>query len=468
MKRLLTKVVFLGAISLLPAITNLVPSLSAREKIETDFYRQQIKLLKNSKISDRKPILELPAFNNKFSPDYPVSHISEDPKVIFDNKKKYKIQDLVHLLLQNNRSIAMAANKVQIAQDHLNQSEAIELLLAQYSSFLTQMPDNGKIQKTLVNPGLYRLRQRIIDLEIRKTSENLRLEKLRQIKNLRQTASEIVMLRKLKYLVSDLEKSYELISDSSKELYVSGEIGFNKVALIRNRRDNLRTLKLDLNAKLDEKCNQLAAMLDIDKFYVWQLLEQPINVHQFSLERLNSHPEALIASFSYQLVASTRELVNRKVLPEYVDDSSLRTVSASSNKSFSQPDFMKKTMQFQSLEFNRSFLKQLDHGVKLSKNNHKDVINRLIAKSKTVSNEIKALKKTIFILGTTSVPDIQQAFNAAKSQYRNAGISTIELVDVEQKLFNTSKLLLQAKNELAQKIYELEFLSGKESGSEKR
>lgn len=418
----------------------------AETLLQTDFYRQQLEALKKF-----RPQTEISDHNHDFWPNLSATMANGKQEKVKDFPEISTIKtvkDFVSLVLIGNPEAEKQRQLTRVAQFNLSQTQALEPLLNQFSSFMTLSPTLTPLFKEHPFPGVSAIKQKIaeeISVEAEASLNNFMAD---LAKKARIKAYQIIQSQRKISLITQTINLYQGLKQTSESLYRNGKVSFAEFTMISIEASRLQLQKNRYLTKLKEQQENAFAMLNGKRPKLSLKNFAPADFLAGKLvpaNKFEEHPKILLEKSKKKRIEDSIALVQRMAFPEYTSISSLAmkknmSMAASSN------NYRANTK----IEFNRIFAEQLRSRLLAQKSAIKAMENEIKANYEADKEALRLAKQNLHIIKTLMLPELEKAFSSVKSRFESGQASFQELVETEKRLLDLREKLIDSEFETLQ------------------
>ncbi len=395
----------------------------------------------------------------------------EQPVINFFNKQKpvknvrnlptesKSIEGFVELVLAVNPEVEKQRNLLEASRAIIAQSQAIDPLVEQFSSFMPATPGLVPLFKEHPYPGITAIKLRIATSIYEEAKLKFEYFLARMAKNARILAYQIHQTRKKIKLVVDTANIYQDLMNTSESFYSNGVITFAEFTMISIDVSKLKTRENQLKIQLKELEEKAVAMLG-GKNTVLRLFAKSdsrfIGKNEKISFNLANHPDINAEKTKLSRIADSIQLMDRMAFPEYTSTTSIGPDSGTA--------IMKMPLKMVSsgmIEFNRVFLQQLSSRYEAQKSMLEELSNKLRSDFNSQLEAYHLHGKNNAIISGKMLPEMRKAFASVKSRYENGKAGFQELIETERRLLTIEESLIDSNFELAKAGAMLWFSLGK-------
>ena len=420
---------------------------------ESAFYRRQLDELRNYKPVEANKIAQdhdIAGFSSK-KPTAPKNSATSSE---LSNNDITDVRPAALVAIATPEEFAQAAlalapevrkqnQMLAAARYNLSQTQALELLLNQFSSFLGQTPALTPFFKEHPFPGVSAIKVKIAESISAEASARFDLFRAGLARLARITAYQIIALRKKLTLLDKTIGLYADLKNTSETLYRNGKISFAELTMISLEDSRLGILKNQYQAMLTEQQEKAFALLDGKR--------PALNFSGFSapdfmpLSAVNDrdftdHPALVAENIVLSRSENSIALAQRMAFPEYTSSSRLpmkKAGSASSSSGMPPADSR--------IEFNRVFVEQLKARSKAQSETITAVSLALQAQYVSDLEFFQRNRKNLQIIRTKMLPELEKAFASVKSKYESGEAGFQQLVETERRLLDLREKLIDSE-----------------------
>jgi len=411
------------------------------------FYQKQLEILKSYKPT-RQSNIDL---NNKsliILPDSlipPESQRSNESTAIYTAAKSAinTPEDFAKTVLELAPEARKQKQMLAAAQYNISQTQALELLLNQFSAFMSQTPTLVPLFKEHPFPGVSAIKTRIAETIGDEAKARFDLFLAGLARQARVTAYQITTSRKKLALIDKTIILYNDLKTTSDSLYRNGKISFPELTMISIEASRLETQKNQYQTILTEQLEKAFTLLDgsrpalnLNSFHASDFAPTAWSVNP----GFNDHPALTAEKIGLERIENSIALVQKMAFPEYASISRLpmkKGMSAAGPAGMPQADSR--------IEFNRVFVEQL----KAKKQAQIETITatrlRLQAQYASDIESFQRNRKNLQIIRGQMLPELEKAFASVKSKYENGQASFQELIETEKRLLSLREKLLDSE-----------------------
>ena len=405
------------------------------------FYRQQLNVLKDFK----------PAKESKSTFDSDFLKLTSKAQV---GKDTADAQPSAILAITSPEGFARAAltlapevrkqkQMLAAARYNLSQTQALELLLNQFSAFMSQTPALTPLFKEHPLPGVSAIKARIAQSLSDEASVRFDLFLAGMARQSRITAYQIIASRKRLALLDKTIGLYNDLRKTSDTLYRNGKISFAELTMISLEASRLETQKNQYQTMLTEQQEKAFVLLD-GKRPALNFSALPASDFAASGQvgdpRFADHPALQAENIGLDRLEHSIALVQRMTFPEYTSTSRLpmkKSTSAAASAVLPQADSR--------IEFNRIFVEQL----KARRQAQAEAVTatRLMLQAQYASNleSFQRNRKSLQIIKSQMLPELEKAFASVKAKYESGQANFQQLVETEKRLLNLKEKLIDSE-----------------------
>ncbi|GAB4279601.1 MAG: hypothetical protein Kow0029_23630 [Candidatus Rifleibacteriota bacterium] len=395
----------------------------------------------------------------------------EQPVISFFNGKKLikkvrklptelkSIEEFVELVLAVNPEIEKQRNLLEASRAIIAQSQALDPLVEQFSSFMTDTPGLVPLFKERPYPGITALKLRIAKSIYEEARLKFEYFLAGMAKNARILAYQICQTRKKIKLVADTAKIYKNLMKTSESFYSNGAISFAEYTMISIDVSKLKTRENQLKIQLKELEEKAVAMLGGNNTVLLSFAKPYSRLFDksgiISFDSAN-HPDINAEKTKLSRIADSIRLIGRMAFPEYTYTTSIGPDSGTA--------IMKmplKTVSSGMIKFNRVFLQQLSSRYEAQKSMIEELRNKLESDFNSQLEACQLHAKNNAIISGKMLPEMRKAFASVKSRYENGRAGFQELIETERRLLTIEESLIDSNFELAKAGAMLWFSLGK-------
>ncbi|MDD2999099.1 MAG: TolC family protein [Candidatus Riflebacteria bacterium] len=428
------------------AILCLAMPVHADSRPASAFFSQQLEQLKNFKATSER--------GNSFDERVQATPSTPEPSAEQWHAKPAVAQPPSTLSIRTPEDFTRAAltlapeaekqkQMLAAARYNLSQTQALELLLNQFSAFMSQTPSLTPLFKEHPFPGVSAIKGRIaqsISAEASARFDHFLAGFARQS---RTTAYQIIAARKRLALLDRTIELYADLKKTSDTLYRNGKISFAELTMISLEASRLETQKNQYQTILTEQQEKAFALLGGRRPALnFGALPAPdfISASQISDHRFSEHPALLAENIGLKRLEDSIALVQRMTFPEYTSTSRLpmkKNISTAASAVMLQADSR--------IEFNRTFVEQL----KARRQAQAEAVTatRLMLQAQYAS-DLEAFQrnhKTMQVIRSRMLPELEKAFTSVKSKYESGQANFQQLVETEKRLLNLKEKLIDSE-----------------------
>lgn len=412
----------------------------------SDFFRQQLEQLKSFKAE--------PEIRDNFEERIQATLNAPEPMTEQRATEPAVIQPLTALSIRTPEDFTRAAltlapevrkqeQMLAAARYNLSQTQALELLLNQFSAFMSQTPTLTPLFKEHPFPGVSAVKARIAQSISDEANARFALFLAGMARQSRTTAYQIIAARKRLALIDRTIGLYNDLKNTSDSLYRNGKISFAELTMISLEASRLETQKNQYQTMLIEQQEKAFALLGGERpvlnFSVLPASEFKSAV-QAGAHSFADHPALLAENIGLTRLEDSIALVQRMTFPEYTSSSRLpmkKSMSTSASAGMPQADSR--------IEFNRVFVEQL----KARRQAQAEAVTsaRLMLEAQYASDlaSFQRNQQSLQIIRSRMLPELEKAFASVKSKYENGQASFQQLVETEKRLLNLKEKLIDSE-----------------------
>ncbi|MBU1107996.1 MAG: TolC family protein [Candidatus Riflebacteria bacterium] len=417
------------------------------------FYRQQLDVLKSYKPAKESKSTfnsDFPGLTNK-TQAVPISSEKRSGQISNDTADA---QSSALLAIATPEDFARAAltlapearkqkQMLVAARYNLSQTQALELLLNQFSAFMSQSPTLTPLFKEHPFPGVSAIKSRIAESIGDEASARLDNFLAGLARQARITAYQIIAARKKLTLLDKTINLYNDLKTTSDSLYRNGKISFPELTMISIEAGRLETQKNQYQTMLKEQQEKALTLLDgkrpVLNFSGFLTSDFATLSWSNNLE-FADHPGLSAEKIGLSRLEDSIALVQRMAFPEYTSTAQLpmkKGMSATASAGMPQVD--------SKIEFNRVFVEQ----IKARKQAQSETVTstRLALQAQYTSDleSFQRNRKNLQIIRAQMLPELEKAFASVKSKYESGQASFQELVETEKRLLNLREKLIDSE-----------------------
>ena len=329
------------------------------------------------------------------------------------------------------------------ARYNLSQTQAMELLLNQFSAFMSQTPALTPLFKEHPFPGVSAIKARIAQSISDEASARFDHFLAGMARQSRLAAYQIIAARKRLALIDKTIGLYTDLKKTSDSLYRNGKISFAELTMISLEASRLETQKNQYQTMLIEQQEKAFALLDGERPALnFNALPASdfTSPGQTGDHRFADHPALLAENIGLNRLEDSIALVQRMTFPEYTSTSRLpmkKSMSTAASAGIPQADSR--------IEFNRIFVEQL----KARRQAQAEAVTatRLMLQAQYASNleSLQRNRKSLQIIKSQMLPELEKAFASVKAKYESGQANFQQLVETEKRLLNLKEKLIDSE-----------------------
>lgn len=379
------------------------------------------------------------------SPPLPKEHSPMAKQMVVAEMKSP--EEFVDAVLKLNPDVEKQKQMVQAARHNLSQTQALEPLLNQFSSFLTMSPTLVPVFKEHPFPGVTAIKLRIAEEVSAEAQASFDYFLAKTANKARILAFQIVQFHRKVALISRTIKLYQDLKKTSESLYRNGKVSFAELTMISVEASRLQTQKNQYLIMLKELQEKAFAMLNGQRpklsFYSFSAADFA-KVPALSADGFKNHPGLIAEEVKISQLENSIALVRRAAFPEYTSISSLpmkKHISASTNAPSADPKIDA------NIDFSRVFVGQLKARRLAQISETASFKEALVSDFHAHSEAFRLTRASLDIIRRQMLPELEKAFGSVKSRYESGQASFQELVETEQRLLSLKEKLIDSEFE---------------------
>ena len=417
------------------------------------FYRRQLDILHNYKPAEENKITFDSDFSSFSSKDLAIQKGLPMPSDHLNNDVT-DVQPAAILTISTPEDFARAAltlapevrkqnQMLAAARYNLSQTQALELLLNQFSAFMSQTPTLTPLFKEHPFPGVSAIKAKIAESIGAEASARFDLFRAGLARQARITAYQIIASRKRLALLDRTIKLYADLNTTSDSLYRNGKISFAELTMISLEASRLEAQKNQYQTMLTEQQEKAFALLGgrrpALKFSGFPAADftplSAANDHRFA-----DHPALIAETIGLSRSEDSIALVQRMAFPEYTSTSRLpmkKAMSTGAPAGMPQADSR--------IEFSRVFVEQLKARNQAQREAVTAVSLALQAQYASDLESFQRNRRNLQIIKVQMLPELEKAFASVKSKYESGQASFQQLVETEKRLLDLREKLIDSE-----------------------
>lgn len=411
----------------------------------TSFFQCQLEALKTFKPVDCNENLAPYIKSGKHLEQREINTSIVDKPLVVD--RLVTIESFVDAVIKVNPGVEKQRLLVLAAKYNLSQTQALEPLLNQFSSFLSQTPTLAPLFKEHPFPGVSALKNRLAEDISLEAEANFNYFLAGIARQARILTFQIIQTRRKTALTSKTIELYKSLKSTSESLYKNGKVSFAELTMISVEEGRLETQKNQYLIMLAEQQETAYAMLGGRRpmmgFSACQFGnfagDVPGNADNFK-----NHPRLTSENIRLNRLESSIALVQRMAFPEYTRTSLLpakKAMSASLSPSSGNARINV------DIDFSRVFVKQLQARRQAQVAEITATKVALLAAYESHVEAFKLFKNNQQIIKKQMLPALEKAFSSVRSRYESGQSSFIELVETEKRLLGLKEKLIDSEFE---------------------
>lgn len=410
------------------------------------FFSQQLEQLKsfktvseNEKISDKRSLAGLVEPDRLIDKLQSETPITQAPAALSIRTPEDFTRGALTLAPEVRKQKQMLA----AARYNLSQTQALELLLNQFSAFMSQTPALTPLFKEHPFPGVSAIKARIAQSISDEASARFDLFLAGMARQSRIAAYQIIAARKRLALLDKTIGLYNDLKKTSDSLYRNGKISFAELTMISLEASRLETQKNQYQTMLTEQQEKAFALLGGERptlnFSALPTSEftpaGQAGDHSFA-----DHPALLAESIGLNRLEDSIALVQRMTFPEYTSSSRLpmkKSMTTAASAGMPQADSR--------IEFNRIFVEQLKARRQAQAESVTSTGLMLQAQYASDLASFQRNQHSLQIIRSRMLPELEKAFASVKSKYESGQASFQQLVETEKRLLNLKEKLIDSE-----------------------
>ncbi|EKD82262.1 MAG: hypothetical protein ACD_39C01400G0002 [uncultured bacterium] len=428
------------------AILCLAMPVHADSRPTSAFFSQQLEQLKNFKAASESSDSFEKRFQTTLSESEPLPDQWPTEPAVTQPPAALSIrtpEDFTRAALALSPEVRKQKQMLAAARYNLSQTQALELLLNQFSAFMSQTPALTPLFKEHPFPGISAIKARIAQSISDEASARFDHFLAGLARQSRITAYQIIAARKRLALLDRTIGLYTDLKKTSDTLYRNGKISFAELTMISLEASRLETQKNQYQTMLTEQQEKAFALLD-GRRPVLNFSALPASdfapASQVGDHRFADHPALLAENIGLNRLEDSIALVQRMTFPEYTSTSRLpmkKSMSTAASAGMPSADSR--------IEFNRTFVEQLK--ARRQAQTEAVTATRLMLQAQYAS-DLEAYhrnQKSLQIIRFRMLPELEKAFASVKSMYESGQAGFQLLVETEKRLLSLKEKLIDSE-----------------------